>query len=279
MPKKPLTEKQLQHKREKATAYYHALTPEQKAERAKKNKARRHAKKPPREKLSEEQLAANHKQSVKKWNTTNRKRLNKIVLDWRHRIRAEDPERYAATTARQEASRKLNMTPEKKARREATHKRCGVAYRQKNGKKIYVKTRQWVKDNPEKARTNAVRGSAKRRFLTAGNPAPGVSDSEWSDIKNLFGGVCAYCRLAPVTDCEHVLCRTRGGHHAPYNIVPSCQSCNNSKWAHLLSYWANCKAPIRIAARQSFLLSTMNSPPIDLNAIQCEEYIRDWLQL
>ncbi len=277
--RKPLTEEKRQARNAKALSDYRALTPDQKAERARKNKARRHAKNPPKPKLSAEELKANHKVSVKKWNTTNRKRLNKIILDWRHRLREEDPVAYKEMNSRQETNRKRNMTPEKAAKRKATHKKCGAVYRQKNAAEIYVKTRKWVAENPEKARANAVRGSSKRRALLLGNPAPGVSDSEWSGIKQVFGGMCAYCRVSPPTDCEHVLCLSKGGHHAVYNVVPACESCNHSKWCHSLKNWASGRLEIARASRQSFLLSTMNSPPIDINAIQCEEYIRDWLQL
>jgi len=42
------------------------------------------------------------------------------------------------------------------------------------------------------------------------------------------GGRCAYCH-APAETVDHVLPRSRGGHHAWENVVAACARCNHSK--------------------------------------------------
>jgi 5-methylcytosine-specific restriction endonuclease McrA len=42
------------------------------------------------------------------------------------------------------------------------------------------------------------------------------------------GGRCAYCR-APAETLDHVLPRSRGGHHAWENVVAACSRCNHRK--------------------------------------------------
>lgn len=42
------------------------------------------------------------------------------------------------------------------------------------------------------------------------------------------GGKCAYCH-APAETIDHVLPRSRGGHHAWENVVAACARCNHTK--------------------------------------------------
>jgi len=42
------------------------------------------------------------------------------------------------------------------------------------------------------------------------------------------GGRCAYCH-APAETIDHVLPRSRGGHHAWENVVAACARCNHTK--------------------------------------------------
>lgn len=79
----------------------------------------------------------------------------------------------------------------------------------------------------------------RRRARKKGNPGSvGVSRWDWMRLVNRYGGRCAYC----LTRCgdlhmEHVIPVARGGRDAIGNILPACQSCNQSKSRSLLIEW------------------------------------------
>lgn len=81
----------------------------------------------------------------------------------------------------------------------------------------------------------AINSHHKRR--AAGGP--GVSRLEWREILAAHGGLCAYCLVAPGKTMDHVLPLSRGGVHAPHNVVPACKRCNCSKHNKLLSEWTS----------------------------------------
>ncbi len=55
--------------------------------------------------------------------------------------------------------------------------------------------------------------------------------AQWQKVVDFYIGRCAYCRKADATDMEHVVPLADGGHHALYNLVPSCGPCNTKKGA------------------------------------------------
>lgn len=82
-----------------------------------------------------------------------------------------------------------------------------------------------------------------------------ISDNEWNACKKYFNDSCAYCNLhidehyiiyagkPKKTDLhkEHV---DDKGSNKLDNCIPSCQSCNSSKWAFKLEEWYNLENPI-----------------------------------
>jgi 5-methylcytosine-specific restriction endonuclease McrA len=60
---------------------------------------------------------------------------------------------------------------------------------------------------------------------------PGVLKVEqWEAWRWCFSGECAYCGGKPDYECiEHVVPLSRGGENTIYNVVPSCQRCNQAK--------------------------------------------------
>jgi len=81
---------------------------------------------------------------------------------------------------------------------------------------------KWARENPHKSNERGRR----RRAIEGG---PGVTDQEWADTIEYFGGRCAYCLAATKLTMEHVTAVTRGGTHEPSNAVPACRACNSSK--------------------------------------------------
>lgn len=96
-------------------------------------------------------------------------------------------------------------------------------------------SREWRKANPERRKVQ----SENRRARKYGNPGyVTVTGRDWERIRNRFGGRCAYCGVRPDLLCmDHVVPLSRGGRHAPSNIVPACSPCNNTKAARFLSEW------------------------------------------
>jgi 5-methylcytosine-specific restriction endonuclease McrA len=75
----------------------------------------------------------------------------------------------------------------------------------------------------------------KRRMDAADND---LTASEWTAIRDAWGGGCAYCGATDAAlqrDC--VLALSRGGRYTIDNIVPACRSCNASKSNGEVTSW------------------------------------------
>lgn len=71
--------------------------------------------------------------------------------------------------------------------------------------------------------------AAKRRAIKKTATAT-VTREQWNEIVSSFNGCCAYClEKCDALQMEHIVPLSRGGEHSAHNIVPSCQSCNDSK--------------------------------------------------
>jgi|ERR1035437_1256081 5-methylcytosine-specific restriction endonuclease McrA len=94
----------------------------------------------------------------------------------------------------------------------------------------------WAKTNPAKAAANA----SVRRARLRGN---GVYIITTRDIRRLiqrFDGMCAYCKVRPFEDLDHIFPISRGGQHSIGNLLPACKPCNHSKFTKLLVEWKYC---------------------------------------
>lgn len=99
------------------------------------------------------------------------------------------------------------------------------AWRRKNREKVAA----IVKKSNKKIGREYFRVAAQRRKAAVlALPGTGVTVADWREIKEIFGGRCAYC-LGEATSMDHVVPVASGGAHDPSNIVPACKSCNSSK--------------------------------------------------
>lgn len=73
------------------------------------------------------------------------------------------------------------------------------------------------------------RAKNRNRRAMERNQGPGVSEKEWNEILSRHDGGCAYCENAAET-MDHILALSKGGMHAPENVIPACLKCNSSKW-------------------------------------------------
>ncbi|MFJ5956579.1 HNH endonuclease [Paenarthrobacter sp. NPDC092416] len=86
---------------------------------------------------------------------------------------------------------------------------------------------------------------ANRRARKYNNPGSvGVSGKEWLRILKRAAGRCFYCgNFAERLVMEHVVPLSRGGRHAPGNIVAACRKCNDEKNDLFVSEWKHRKLP------------------------------------
>lgn len=74
---------------------------------------------------------------------------------------------------------------------------------------------------------------ARKRWASLAG-SPGVTDSQWRFIQWAYENRCAYCSMQKPLTQDHVVPRSKGGHHAPDNVVPACWDCNYKKRARPL---------------------------------------------
>lgn len=108
-----------------------------------------------------------------------------------------------------------------------------MAYANHREKKIAA-VRKYQASHPEKHREHQRAGNRRRhgRKMAGG----GVSVAEYRELREMYGGICAYCPNTADT-MDHVTPLSRGGLHHVDNLVPACRSCNYEKHASTLAEW------------------------------------------
>lgn len=102
------------------------------------------------------------------------------------------------------------------------------AYYQRHRERIIARALAWNRDNPEaRAELARRRGRADGTFL----------ERDWERLISRFAGLCAYCRVRPWAEIDHIIPLARGGRNTIGNVLPACLACNRSKNARLLIEW------------------------------------------
>ena len=141
-----------------------------------------------------------------------------------------DPEQY-----KKRAKKQHEKSPEYFAQK---HKK----YWNKNKEKASQRARDFRKNNPDRI-SKYSKSWQERKAHT-------ITEKEWSNCKKYFENSCAYCGLLLNKHYkkhngelisidfhkEHVI---DNGFNDLSNCVPSCSSCNSSKWKHELNKWYN----------------------------------------
>ena len=100
-------------------------------------------------------------------------------------------------------------------------------------KEILQKTNQRPERKEACRQASLLRSSRVRQA-----PGGGITWAEWQLIIESVDYRCVYCWERPEQlDMEHVIPISRGGAHAPENIVPACGFCNSSKRNQLVEEW------------------------------------------
>jgi len=105
-------------------------------------------------------------------------------------------------------------------------------YYKENKEVLREKNKQWRTNHPEEQRVNNQRRRA--RILKLPHTLTVV---EWLWIKQQFDNKCCFCGKGGPMTHEHFVAATKDGEYTRDNIIPSCPSCNNSKYNHNPLIW------------------------------------------
>jgi uncharacterized protein YbaR (Trm112 family) len=95
-----------------------------------------------------------------------------------------------------------------------------------NKEEINKRSKEWRRNNPEKVRA----GSAKRRARLAGVVTNPICRNFLKYLIEIYENKCAYCNETSKTyHLDHFIPIELDGHHAEYNLVLACPTCNCSK--------------------------------------------------
>lgn len=98
-----------------------------------------------------------------------------------------------------------------------------------NARNSQVKQRYRTAEGRKKAYEVVYRRLARKKQVLSEN----LSYEDRESIKDHFQGCCAYCCANDKKlEIDHFIPLSRGGPDILSNLVPACDSCNSSKWAH-----------------------------------------------
>lgn len=79
----------------------------------------------------------------------------------------------------------------------------------------------------------------EKRRACRNNLISDLTESEWKETLQYFNNSCAYCKISDDDSIkkynrhleqEHIIPLSQGGAFVKNNIIPSCRSCNSSKY-------------------------------------------------
>lgn len=98
---------------------------------------------------------------------------------------------------------------------------------------------RYRRDNPETLYLGSMRG----RALKMGAPVELITVEEIRGLRELYGGLCAYCRKRSGDTLDHLQPLSRGGAHSIANLLPACFRCNHSKKDKTFAEWFESDVP------------------------------------
>ena len=106
------------------------------------------------------------------------------------------------------------------------------------------------------------RHATRRKIEAAGT----LTREDWAELLVVVGHRCAYCgRVRTRLGVDHIQPLSRGGAHAPGNVIPACRRCNNHKQARTPEQAGMAIVPEVAAAIQGTRFGLVMSPPIASN--------------
>ena len=160
----------------------------------------------------------------------------KREYDQKHRTESPRVDRSAYFNARKDKKREYDRL-----------------YRERNAEKVLESRRLWTRNRTATRPEYARMASAKRRARMMGNGYFQVTEKELAHVAHLYRNLCAYCQSNSIEHWDHVLPIARGGCHSIGNLLPSCQSCNQSKGSRTIMEWKLSKQRLAQAILESSL--------------------------
>ncbi len=106
-------------------------------------------------------------------------------------------------------------------------------YYLENREEILQKGKQYYIDNPHARVTQEQRRRARKASVSSD-----FTPKDWTQALTYFEYKCAYCRKeAEVLQQEHIIPVAKGGGYTPSNTIPSCSTCNLSKFTRDMESW------------------------------------------
>ena len=92
--------------------------------------------------------------------------------------------------------------------------------------------RKWRRENRDKINIIGERRRSRERNLPST-----FTEEQWKETKIYFNNTCAYCGKELPLAQEHIIPVVKGGGYIKENIIPSCKSCNSSKYNKNFEEW------------------------------------------
>jgi len=105
-------------------------------------------------------------------------------------------------------------------------------WKEENRDCINSYSRKWHDKNPDVARMKNQRYKARKRSLPHT-----LTFEEWQNTLLHFDGCCAYCGSSEKITQEHFVPIYKDGGYTKNNIIPACNSCNDSKGRKDFNEW------------------------------------------
>ncbi len=109
-------------------------------------------------------------------------------------------------------------------------------YRQHNKESVRISNRRYYAENIGKVREQT-RIRVQRRNAIKSTLQSNLTLEQWAEVKEHFHNKCAYCGKERTLEQEHFIPISKGGEYTINNIIPSCRSCNASKFNHSFFDW------------------------------------------
>lgn len=115
--------------------------------------------------------------------------------------------------------------------------RSALAYKNITEDGLEKRRQSYHKRRATKAFKTRMNAYMVNRKNTAKHFVSDLTESEWMENVELFGGKCAYCGSSDELTRDHVIPLTKGGGYTKSNIVPCCKSCNSKKHNYDMETW------------------------------------------
>jgi len=171
------------------------------------------------------------KKGLKRWRQANKERIAEYDKQYRQEHLVAVTERIKRYHHNNKKTIAEVHSRWKEANKGRISEKC-KQYRQRNLEAITTRQKHYVQGHLEEYRIYNHNFRAKMRNLPHT-----LTLLQWEQAKLHFDGKCAFCsKEGPMTQ-EHFVAVDNGGEYTKDNIIPSCGSCNSSKWTHDCLEW------------------------------------------